>query len=183
MVAGTPLPAGNAEETWLNAGAAELQPGGTERAPSEAARPEAAVTATSPNCGELKAPAPGLTPMSGDELKIWNPPPKVLAAGLTEEAIDPDEPSDDIADVTIDADEAVPDARVVPDVTTALDDVAMVVLDVTAALVAVVSDDSGDMEDEDDVTVDASACNALGIAAEPSDDTVCAPVSADVPAT
>lgn len=119
--------------------------------------------------------------MSSDELKIWNPPPKALVAGLTEGAIDPDEPSVETAEVTIDADEAVLEARVVPEVTTALDDETMVVPEVAAALVAVVSDDNGDIEDEDDVTVDASACNALGIAAELSDDTVCTPVPADVP--
>ena len=37
-------PAGSAEATWLKAGAAEVQPWGTDKAPSEAARPETAVT-------------------------------------------------------------------------------------------------------------------------------------------
>jgi hypothetical protein len=37
--------AGNIEETWLNDGAAEAQPCGTDNAPSEAARPTPAVTA------------------------------------------------------------------------------------------------------------------------------------------
>ena len=40
-----PLAAGNAEATWLNAGAAEVQPWGIDNAPSEAARPAAALTA------------------------------------------------------------------------------------------------------------------------------------------
>ena len=35
---------GNAEATWLNAGAAEAQLCGTESVPSEAARPRPAVT-------------------------------------------------------------------------------------------------------------------------------------------
>ena len=38
------LAAGNAEPTWLNAGAAEAQLCGTESVPSEAARPRPAVT-------------------------------------------------------------------------------------------------------------------------------------------
>jgi hypothetical protein len=55
-------PPGIAEATWLKAGAAEVQPSGTDNAPSDAARPAFAVTAP-PNSGEPSAPAPGPHPL------------------------------------------------------------------------------------------------------------------------
>ena len=55
--------AGNAEPTWLNAGAAEAQLCGTESMPSEAARPTFAVIATLPILGAAKAPVPELKPL------------------------------------------------------------------------------------------------------------------------
>ena len=64
-------PAGNAEATWLNAGAAEVQPWGTDNAPSEAARPAVAVTAVPPMPGELNAPAPEPTPVLIADPDIW----------------------------------------------------------------------------------------------------------------
>lgn len=64
-------PAGNAEATWLNAGAAEVQPWGTDIAPSEAARPADAVTAVPPMPGELNAPAPEPTPALIADPDIW----------------------------------------------------------------------------------------------------------------
>jgi hypothetical protein len=170
VVAGIPPPAGNAEATWLNDGAAEVQPCGTERAPSDAARPDTAVTGAPPNAGELPVPTPGPAPMSSDDLNIGKPPPKALLAEPKVFPSDADEPSIDTPDVSIDADEAVPDARLAPDASAVLDDD-----------VEVVSDASGDVDDED-VTVDARACRALGIAAELSGESVCAPVPADVPA-
>ena len=61
----SPPAAGNAEATWLYAGAAAVQPWGTDNAPSEAARPADAVTAAPPMPDELKAlapePRPGLS--------------------------------------------------------------------------------------------------------------------------
>jgi hypothetical protein len=48
------LVAGNAEPTWLRAGAAEAQLCGTERMPGEAARPTFAVMATLPISGAAK---------------------------------------------------------------------------------------------------------------------------------
>jgi hypothetical protein len=64
-------PAGNAEATWLNAGAAEVQPWGTDIAPSDAARPAVAVTAVPPMPGELNAPAPEPTPVLIADPDIW----------------------------------------------------------------------------------------------------------------
>jgi hypothetical protein len=57
-----PAAAGNAEATWLNAGAAEVQLWGTDSVPSEAARPAVAVTAVPPGPDELTALAPEPTP-------------------------------------------------------------------------------------------------------------------------
>lgn len=85
------------------------------------------------------------------------------------------EPSIDTLEVTIDADEAAPEARLVPDVV-AVDDVTAV------DDVMVVNDDSGDDDDMDDAIEDAKPCKALGIAAEVSGDTVWTPVPAEVPA-
>jgi hypothetical protein len=56
------LPPGNAEASWLNAGAAEVQPWGIDNAPSEAARPAVAVTAVPPMPDALNALAPEPTP-------------------------------------------------------------------------------------------------------------------------
>ncbi len=102
------------------------------------------------------------------------PLPKALVADPNEFISEPAEPSIEMPDVDIDADEAVPDTRLVPDVRAVQDEV------------RVVKDYRGDVED-DDVTVDPSA---LGIAApdsgadniEVSGDTVCMPVPAEVPA-
>ena len=76
------------------------------------------------------------------------------------------EPSIEMPEVDIDADETAPDTRLVPDVSAVDDDV------------RVVKDDNGDVDDED-VAVDASPSSALGVAAL-SGDTVCAPVPAEV---
>lgn len=112
----------------------------------------------------------GLTPMSSDDLNIWNPVLKVLVAALNALVSDPDDPSVETLDVSMEAVDAVPEAKLVPDVSAALD------------VIGVTSADSGDVEDELDVTVDASACRALGIAAVLNGDTVCTLVPADVPA-
>lgn len=89
----------------------------------------------------------------------------------------PAEPSIERPDVNIDPDEAAPDTRLVPAVTAVDDDVMLV------------KDDSGDVEDEDDVAADATPCSVPGIKAldsgadniELSCETVCAPVPAEVP--
>jgi hypothetical protein len=127
--------------------------------------------------GELKAPAPELTPVLSGDPNTWMPLPKALVADPNEFISELAEPSIEMPEVDIDADEAVPDTRLVPDVSAVDDDV------------RVVKDDSGDVED-DDVTVDASPSSALGVAtdasgvviAEVSGDTVCTPVPAEVPA-
>lgn len=67
-VADNPLAPGMAEATWLKAGADEVQPWGTDSAPSEAARPTPAVTAP-PMPGVLRAPAPDPTPLLSTEPK------------------------------------------------------------------------------------------------------------------
>lgn len=174
-VAPSPLAPGNAEGTWLNAGAAEAQPWGTDNAPSDAARPALAVTAASPIPDELKAPAPELTPLLSVVPNAPNPLPKALVAEPNEFMSEPAVPRVVRPDVNIDADDAVPDTRLVPDVTAVDDEVRLV------------KDDSGDVEVEVDVAADA---NALGITAllsgadnvELSGDTICTPVPAEVPA-
>jgi hypothetical protein len=64
-------PLGSAEATWLNAGAAEVQPWGTDNAPSDAARPAVADMAVPPMPGELNAPAPEPTPVLITDPDIW----------------------------------------------------------------------------------------------------------------
>ena len=101
---------------------------------------------------------------------IWKLPAYVPVAEPNVFISGPAEPSSEAPEVTIDADEAAPETRLVPDVT-AVDDV------------SVVRDDSGDVvDDEDENIVDASPCRAPGIAAALSGDTVCAPVPAEEPA-
>lgn len=134
-----PPPAGSAEATWLNAGAAEVQPWGTDKTPSDAARPEAADIALP---GEPKA----LAPMFSDDLNIGNPPPKVPAADPNDFTSDPEEPSIATPEVSIDAEEEAPEASPCPAASAALDDE-----------VEAVNDDSGVVDVEDDVAADAAA--------------------------
>ena len=79
------------------------------------------------------------------------------------------EPSIEMPEVAIEADEAVPDTRLVPDVSAVDDEV------------RVVKDDSGDVDDEDNVAGIAAEVRGVD-SAEVSGDTVCAPVPAEVPA-
>ena len=163
------LAAGIAEATWLKEGAAEVQPWGTDNPPSEAARPEAADTAPPPMPGELKAPAPELTPVLSGDPNTWKPLPKALVADPNEFMSELAEPSIERPEVDIDANEPVPESRLVPDVSAVDDDV------------RVVNNDSGDVDDEDNVA--GIAAEASGVdSAEVSDDTVCTPVPAGVPA-
>jgi hypothetical protein len=170
-------PPGIAEATWLKAGAAEVQPSGTDNAPSEAARPAFAVTAVPPKSGEPTAPAPGFHPPPSADSNAGSPLPRALVPDCSEYMSDAAEPGAERLDVDTDADEVIPDTRPVPEVSTVDEDV------------AVVNADSGD-DDETDVAADASPCTALGIAAvvsgdtiELSGDTTCMPVPAVVPAT
>ena len=174
-VPASPLPPGNpAEGTWLNAGAAEVQPWGTDNTPSDAARPALAVTADSPSPDELKTPAPELTPLLSVEPNAPNPLPKALVAGPNEFMSEPAEPSAETPDVTSDADDAVPDSRLAADVADVDDEL------------RVVNDDSGDVDDEVDVAADATpGITALDSGADNIEligDTTCMPVPAEVPA-
>jgi hypothetical protein len=175
-VAPSPLAVGNAGATWLKAGAADAQPGGTDNAPSEAARPTPAVIAAPPIPDEPEAPAAELHPLLSVDPRTGNPLPKGLLAAPIELMSEFAEPSMDIPDVDI-ADVAGPDSRLVAEVSAVDDDV------------IVVNDDSVD-DDETEVAVEASPCSALGTAAEVSGvdnvelsgDTTCRPVPAEVPA-
>jgi hypothetical protein len=168
-----PLAAGNAAEgTPLKAGAAEVQPWGTDNTPSDAARPALAVTAASPSPDELKAPAPELTAPLSVEPNAPNPLPKALVVEPNELISKPAEPTAETPDVTSDADDAVPDSRLAADVA-AVDDEPRLV-----------KEDSGDVDDEVDVAADASpGITALDSGAESIEligDTTCMPVPADV---
>ena len=70
-VALAPTP-GNAEPTWLNAGAAEAQLCGTESMPTEAARPTPAVTAALPMPGAPTTPVPEPKPPPSADPNAWN---------------------------------------------------------------------------------------------------------------
>jgi hypothetical protein len=129
--------------------------------------------------------APEPAPLLSTDPNAWNPFPSAPVAEPIEFIREPAEPSIAMPEVNIDADEAAPDTRLVPDVNAVDDEV------------RVVRDDS-DVDDDDDVAVDASPSSALGVAAklsgvdntepsgvdtaEASGDTVCAPVPAEVPA-
>lgn len=173
-------PPGIAEATWLKAGAAEVQPSGTDNAPSEAARPTFAFTAP-PKSGEPRPPAPEPHPLPSADSNAGSWLPTALVPDRIEDTSDTTEFGVEMLAVDIDADEESPEARLVPELST-------VVEDVTA--VAVVRDDNGD-DDETEVAADASPCSALGIAAGVSGvdrteligDKICMPVPAVVPAT
>jgi hypothetical protein len=119
--------------------------------------------------GELNAPAPEPTPVLITDPDIWKLVANVPVPGPNAFNSGPAEPSSEAPEVDIDAAEAAPETRLVPDVT-AVDDV------------RVVADDTGDVDDEEDNIVDASPCRAPGIAAELSGATVWVPVPAEVPA-
>ena len=78
-----------------------------------------------------------------DDLNIGNPLPKVPAAGPSDFMTDPEEPSIVTPEVSIDADEVAPVVRACVDASAVVDD------DVEA-----VSDDSGEVELEDEVTAE-----------------------------
>ena len=95
--------------------------------------------------------------------------PKALVADPIEFMSEPAEPSIEMPEVAIERDEPVPETRLVPDVNAADDDV------------RVVNNDSGDVDDEDNVAGIAAELSGVD-SAEVSGDTVCAPVPAEVPA-
>lgn len=179
-MAPTPLTGSDPAATWLNAGAAEAQPCGTDNTPSEAARPTPAVTALLIPA-EPNAPVPEPTPLPSSDPHVGLP--KTLATGLTDRISPLAEPSTDRPEVDIDADDPVADTMLVPDVSAADE-------------LTPDNDDSG--EDEVAEAVDATPGTALGTAAaelngvtaelkgvdtaDVNGDTVCALVPAGVPA-
>lgn len=141
--AALPLMPGSAEPTWLNAGAAEVQLCGTDSMPTEAARPTPAVTVL-PIPGEPNMPVPEPAPLPSVYPNVWSE----LA-----------EPIIDMPEVDIDADEPVPDARLVPDMSAVDDDIRVVNDDVR-----VVNDESGDVDDVDDIDEAVEASPGVDIA-------------------
>jgi hypothetical protein len=170
----------------------DLAEGRSGRGPAlghrQRARPTPAVTAGPPIPGELKPPAPEPQPLLSADPNAWNPLPKALVADPIGFISELAEPSIEMPEVSIDPDEAAPEARLVPDVT-AVDDEARVV-----------KDDTGNVDDEDNVAgiaaedsaelsgVDSAEVSGVDSAevsgvdsAEVSADTVCTPVPAEVP--
>ena len=145
---------GNAEPTWLNAGAVEAQLCGTESMPSEAARPTPAVTWALPIPGTPKTLVPEPKPLpTANPNAEWLP--KTPAVGPTDCMSEPAEPNAEMPKVDIDAAEPVPDARLVPDVSAVGNEA------------RVAHDDAGDDDDEDaiDEVAEASPCARLGAVA------------------
>ena len=144
------LVTGNAEPTWLNAGAAEAQLCGTESMPTEAARPTPAVTAALPMPGAPTTPVPEPKPPPSVDPNAWNWWPKKPATGFTDRISAPAGPIIEMPDVDIDAPEPIPDTRPVPDVSAVDDDVRVV---------------NNDDDDVDDIDEAVEARPALGTAA------------------
>jgi len=101
------LVAGNAEPTGLNAGAAEVQPCGTESIPSWAARPTLAViwAVLMPDMPSM--PVPELKPLPTANPNVWKWLPNRPVVGATDCMSEPA----DMPKVDIDATEPLPDAR------------------------------------------------------------------------
>lgn len=171
-VALMPAP-GNAEPTWLNAGAAAAQLCGTERVPSEAARPKPAVIWALPT-PEPKAPFPELKPSPKVKLNIRIWLARTADLGPRDPPSEPAEPIAERPRVDIDVAEPAPDARPMPEVN-AVDDG-----------VTIDNNDSGDADGEDDIeeAIEASSASASGATtvvsgvdiAVVNGATVCAPV-------
>lgn len=106
------LVAGNAEPTWLNAGAVEAQLCGTESMPSEAARPTPAVTwaVLIPDMPKTLVPGPKPLPTANPNDGRWLP--KRPAVGPVDCMSEPAE----MPRVDIDATEPVPDAKLILEV-------------------------------------------------------------------
>lgn len=129
------LASGNAGAPWLIAGAAEAQLWGTERMPTEAARPAPAVTTALPMLGAATRPVPEPAPL-----------PKTLVTGLIDCMNTPAEPNIDMPDVSAVDD----DVKVVNDDSGEVDDIdeavelspALGVAAATGVDIAVVSGDT-----------------------------------------
>jgi hypothetical protein len=119
--------------------------------------------------GELNAPAPEPTPMLITDPDIWKLWANVAVAGPNALISEGAEPSIETPEAGIDATEAAPETRLVPDVTA--DDE-----------VDEVREERGDVEVVDEAIVDANPGRAPGTAAVLSGATVWAPVPAEVPA-
>jgi len=119
------LVAGNAEPTWLKAGAAEAQLCGTESVPSEAARPIPAVTWALPTPDAPKVPVPGLKPLPSvnPNIRIWLA--RTADLGPRDPTSEPAEPIAERPKVDIDVAEPPPEARLITEVS-AVDDVGVV---------------------------------------------------------
>ena len=145
------LVAGNAEPTWLKAGAAEAQLCGTESVPSEAARPTPAVTWALPTPGAPKTPVPEPKPLPSVDpnIRIWLA--RTADLGPRDPTSEPAEPIAERPKVDIDAAEPVPEARLIPEVSAVDDDVR-------------VNGDSGNADDEDDIeeAIEVSSASASG---------------------
>ena len=179
------LAAGNAEPTWLNAGAAEAQLCGTESVPREAACPAAAVTWALPIPGPPNPPVHEPKPLFSvnPNIRIW-----LAKTALLGPRDPPSEPAELIAEkpnVDIDAAELVPETRLIPEVSAVDDDV------------RVVTSVRGEADDEDDIEEAMEASSASASGAKPltgadsaklsgvdiavvNGATVCAPVPAEV---
>jgi hypothetical protein len=116
------LVAGNAELTWLKAGAAEVQPCGTESMPSEAARPTPALTALFIP-GAAKPPVPELKPLPNAYPSAWNWLSAMLAVWPTDCMNELVMPVVEMPIVDIEPTELVPDARLVAAVEEIVNDV------------------------------------------------------------
>jgi hypothetical protein len=116
--------------------------------------------------GELNAPAPEPTPVLITDPDIWKLWANVAVAGPNALIREGAEPSIEAAEAGIDATEAAPETRLVPDVNA--DDE--------------VREESGDVEVDVEAAVDANPGRAPGTAAELKGATVWAPVPAEVPA-
>ena len=140
------LVAGNAEPTWLKAGAAEAQLCGTESVPSEAARPIPAVTWALPTPDAPKVPVPGLKPLPSvnPNIRIWLA--RTADLGPRDPTSEPAEPIAERPKVDIDVAEPPPEARLITEVS-AVDDVGVV---------------SSDDEDDIEEAIEASSASASG---------------------
>ncbi len=191
-LAGTP---GRAEPTCRKFGAADVQLCGTDSVPSEAARPTP-VTAAFPIPEVLNRLVPGPTPplSAGPKSCTWLP--NTFAAGLREFMNAFAELSIETPNVPAGADDPAADATAdpVPDARLAAEFVPLVrAIDVELRLD---TDDTGTVDDEDDVAVEAvdattpdrasgaavAELSGVVVTAELSGAIVSAPVPADVAA-
>lgn len=142
------------EETWLKAGAAVAQFCGTDNMPSVAARPTLADMAALDIPAELNAPVPGTTPLPSNEPQAWSWLVNTLAAGLSDFISELAEPSIVAPVADIDAEDPVPEATLVAELSAVDDEVTLE------------SDESSEVEVDDvvAVAVDATPVTVFGTA-------------------